>query len=257
MTPVALHHVVEGPPDAPLVVLGPSLGATLDTWRAQADGLADAFGVVRYDHRGHGGSPVPAGPYALADLGADVLALLDALDAERAHVGGVSLGGMVATWLAVHAPERVDRLLLCCTSAYMGPAAQWEERAATVRAHGSGAVAPTVVERWLTPATRAREAELVAALEAMLAATPPEGYAGCCAAIAGMDLRPRLGEVRAATLVIAAAQDPSTPPAEHAERLAAAIPGARLERLEDAAHLAPLERPEAVTRLLREHLDAP
>lgn len=254
MTPVEVHHVVTGPADGPALVLSNSLGSTLEMWDRQAPVLAERFRLIRYDARGHGRSPVPPGPYSIDDVGQDLVALLDRLGIERAHVAGVSLGGMTAMWMGIHAPERIDRLVLCCTSAKLGPPEGWAERAATVRAHGTGAVAPPGVARWLTEPYRAAHPEVAAELQTMIAATPAEGYASACAIIERMDLEPRLGEIRAPTLVIAAAQDPSTPP-EHGERIAAAIPAARYELVQDAAHLAVIERPEAVTPLIIEHLE--
>lgn len=251
---VPLHHAVAGPPGAPVVVLGGSLGSTLAMWDPQVPGLAERFRLVRYDHRGHGGSPVPPGPYTVADLGADVLALLDRLGVERAHLVGLSLGGMVATWLAAHAPERVDRAALLCTSALLGPARLWADRAAAVRAaEDTGAVADAVVARWFTPAYAAREPDRVAAARAMIAATPPDGYAACCGAIERMDLTGDLSAVTAPTLVVAGAEDLAAP-VPHAERLVAGIRGARLAVVPDAAHLANLEQPAAVTTLLLDHL---
>jgi 3-oxoadipate enol-lactonase len=246
-----VHHIVTGPEDAPALVLSNSLGASLAMWDAQAGPLAERFRLIRYDTRGHGASPAPPGPYSLADLGGDVIALLDHLGIERASLAGISLGGMTGMWLGIHAPERIEKLVLCCTSAKLGPPEMWAERAALVREQGTGAVAPAVAGRWVTDALADRRPEL----EAMIAATPPEGYAAACAAIERMDLVPRLGEIRAPALVIAAAQDQSTPP-EHGRRIAAGVPGARFELLDGAAHLANLERPEAVTRLIVEHLEA-
>jgi 3-oxoadipate enol-lactonase len=234
-------------------VLSNSLGTTPAMWDAQRPTLAERLRVVSYDHRGHGGSPVPVGPYELADLGADVLALLDRLDLERVHWCGLSLGGMVGMWLAIKAPERIDRLVLCCTSARLGPPEMWAERAATVRAHGVGAIADAGIDRWLSPEFRAREPETAAAILAMLAGTPAEGYAACCGVIERMDLLPQLGTIRAPTLVIAAADDPATPP-EHGERIAAAIPDARLEIVANARHLAAVEQPQAMTELIAGHL---
>lgn len=253
MTAVELHHVLDGPAGAPVLLLAGSLGSTLEMWEPQVEALAGEFRVVRYDHRGHGKSPVPAGPYSIADLGADVLRLLDRLDVPSAQLAGVSLGGMTAMWLAAHAPERVDRLALLCTSAQLGPPQGWAERAATVRAEGTGAVAAAVVSRWFTPGYAARHPGEVARLTAMVAGTPAEGYASCCGAIEHMDLRADLARITAPTLVVAGADDPATPP-EHAERIAAAISGARLSVLPGAAHLASWERADAVTGLLREHL---
>jgi 3-oxoadipate enol-lactonase len=250
MTP---YSIVDGPVDAPVLLLANSLGATLHMWDPQVSRLAERFRVVRFDTRGHGRSPVPDGPYALEDLGRDALAVLHAVGAARAHVCGLSLGGMVAMWLAAHAPGRVDRLVLCCTSARLGPPESWAERAATVRERGTGAVADAVVGRWLTPAYAARHPDKVAALRAMIAGTPAEGYASCCGAIERMDLFADLPGIRAATLIIAGADDPATPPA-HGAAIADAIPGARLEVLPDAAHLANVEQAGAVNELILDHL---
>jgi 3-oxoadipate enol-lactonase len=253
MTAIDVHYDLTGPEDAPLLVLSNSLGSTPVMWDAQLPTLAERLRVVRYDHRGHGRSPVPPGPYSLADLGADALALLDRIGTERVHWCGLSLGGMVGMWLAINAPERIDRLVLCCTSAKLGPPSMWIERAAVVRAEGVDAIADAGIGRWLTPAFIAREPEAAAAVRAMLAATPAEGYAGCCAAIEHMDLLDELGAVRAPTLVIAAAEDPATPP-EHGERIAARVPGARFALVDDAAHLATVEQPAAMTELIAGHL---
>jgi 3-oxoadipate enol-lactonase len=208
---------------------------------------------VRFDLRGHGGSPVPPGPYSLADMGADVVALQDRLGLERAHLCGISLGGMIAMWTAIHEPARVDRLMLCSTSAALGPPSGWAERARLVREHGTEAVADAVVARWLTPAYAAEHPELRRRLRAMVAATPDEGYAGACAAIEHMDLEGGLGRIEAPTLVIAGADDTSTPP-DHAARIAARVPEARMAVVPDAAHLANLQQPAAVTALLLRHL---
>ncbi|WP_341721045.1 3-oxoadipate enol-lactonase [Micromonospora sp. FIMYZ51] len=250
----ALHATVDGPPQAPVLVLGSSLGTTGAMWRPQLAALAARFRVIRYDHLGHGGSAVPAGPYSIDLLGRKVLALLDELAVGRVHYAGLSLGGMVGMWLAAHAPERIDRLALLCTAAALGPADGWRARAATVRAGRLDSVADAVVGRWFTPAFVAAHPDTVAVYRDMLLATPPAGYAGCCDAIAGMDLRADLAAVRAPTLVIAGADDPATGPEQVAD-IARRIPGARLTVLPDAAHLASVEQPEAVTRLLTAHFD--
>ena len=250
---VALHHAVDGPEGAPPVVLAGSLGSTLAMWEPQVAPLARAFRVVRFDLRGHGGSPAPAGPYALDDLVDDALGLLDRLGLERASWCGLSLGGMIGIRLAACGPERIERLVLVCTSARLGPPEMWAERAATVRAHGTAAVADAVVGRWFTPAFADREPESVAPLRAMIAATPPEGDAGCCAALEPMDLRGDLANVRAPTLVVCGADDPATPP-EHGRLIAEGIRGAHCELVPGAAHLANVEQPGHVTQLIFEHL---
>jgi len=219
---VAIHHEVSGPPDAPALLLGGSLGTTLEIWDGQAP-LATRLRTVRYEHRGHGRSPAPPGPYEIADLGRDVLALMDRLGLEQASHCGVSLGGMVGMWLAANAPERVDRLILICTSAHMPSASAWAERAATVRrTGGTDAIADAVVDRWLTPEYAAARPEVRAALREMLIGAVPEGYAACCDAIQHMDLRPLLGRIEAPTLVISGADDQATPP-PHQRLIADAI----------------------------------
>lgn len=253
MTAVDVHHDLLGPDDAPTVVLSNSLGSTPAMWDAQLPVLAEHLRVVRYDHRGHGGSPVPPGPYELADLGADVLALLDRLDLERVHWCGLSLGGMVGIWLAINAPERIDRLVLCCTSARLGPPEMWAERAAMVRAQGLEVLADAGIGRWLTPGFMERHPDVVAAVRAMFVSTPVEGYAACCGVIERMDLLPHLARIRAPTLVIAADDDPATPP-EHGERIVAEVPSARLEIVHDSRHMATIEQPRAMTDLIAGHL---
>ena len=253
MTACAVHHTFAGPEEAGVVVLSNSLGTTLEMWEPQAAVLARDLRVLRYDMRGHGRSPVPETPYSIADLGADLVALLDRHGIERASLCGVSLGGMVSMWAAAHAPERVDRLVLCSTSAIMGPPESWTERAALVRREGMAAVADTVVARWFTPGFTAARPDVVAAIRAQLASTPPEGYAGCCEAIKDMDQRPVLPSITAPTLVIAAGGDPSTPPA-HARTIAGLIPGVRLEVLDRGAHLVNVEEPDLVTPLIAAHL---
>jgi 3-oxoadipate enol-lactonase len=235
------------------VVLVGSLGATLDLWDPQVAALAERYRVVRFDTRGHGRSPVPPGPYSIDDLTDDLVALLDTVGAERAHVVGLSLGGMTALRLAIREPDRVDRLVLMCTSAYVPPAQSWTDRAALVRAEGPAAVAPTVVGRWLTEPRRHSHPQDVERLVTMISATPREGYAACCEAIAAMDQLADLPLVRAATLVIGGDEDSSIP-AAHQEALAAGIEGARLQVLRAAAHLVTLEHADAVNALLLEHL---
>jgi 3-oxoadipate enol-lactonase len=254
MTAVALHHE-DGGGQGPVLMLEGSLGTSLAMWEPQRRALAQRARLIAVDHRGHGGSPVPEGPYAIADLGGDVLALMDRLGVDRASWCGLSIGGMVGQWLAINAPERIERLILICTSAYLPPAESWHERAAAVRAAGSPEpIADTVIGRWFTEDFAAAHPDVVARHRALIVATPAEGYAGCCEAIAGMDLRAGLADLTAPTLVIAARQDPSIPP-EHGERIAAAVPGARLEILDPGAHLANVERAPEVSALIADHLN--
>jgi 3-oxoadipate enol-lactonase len=232
-------------------MVGSSLGTTRAMWQPQLDGLAGEFRVLRFDHLGHGESAEPAGPYELAQLGEHVVGLLDELELPSVGYAGVSLGGMVGMWLAAHHPDRVARLMLLCTSAHLPPE-PWHERAKTVRAEGTAGITDTVVSRWFTPAFAADNPQLVERFKAMLRSAPREGYASCCEAIAGMDLRPALDRITAPTLVISAADDQSIPPV-HGQAIAAAIPGSTFTVLPDAAHIPSAQHPEAVNKLLRSH----
>ena len=222
------------------LVLSGSIGSTTETWEPQLPALA-AFDLVALDHPGHGSAPAPAGPIELADLGRGVLAALDERGIARASVCGLSLGGAVGMWLAVNAPQRVDRLVLACTRAQFGEPHAWHERAATVRAHGMEAVVDTVLERWFTPGFRDR-----ARWRAMMASVDPDGYARCCELLAGIDLRGDLGRIEAPTLVIAGAEDSTVSP-EEIDQVVSGIPGARLLEIEGAAHIANVEQPRAFT----------
>ena len=235
---------------APLVLLN-AIGTTTATWDGVVEPLSERLRVIRIDTRGHGAAPPAHEPCTIANLGGDVLAALDKLGMDRAHLAGVSLGGMVAMWLAAHHPERVARLALLSTSAHL-PAARWRERAATVRRGGMAAIAGPVVARWITPALAARDPELVARLTAMLQSTDPESYARCCEAIAGMDLRADLPRIGAPTLVIAGAADQAIP-VDHAHMIADGIAVARLCVLPDAAHIPTIEQAGPIAVRLLEH----
>lgn len=238
-----------GREDGPTIVFSGSLGTDLTMWQTQSDRLGDRFRTLRYDIRGHGASSVPEGPYSIAELGSDLVALLDRVGIERASLCGLSIGGMISMWVAAHHPERVGRLVLCCTSALLGPPESWHQRAAIVRADGVEAVADAVLERWFTPTFAAEHPEVIKRMRATLSATPREGYASCCEAIATMDLTGDLPSIAAPTLVLAGADDPATPPV-HGRRIAELIPGARFEIVGPAAHLATVERPDLTTAMI-------
>jgi 3-oxoadipate enol-lactonase/4-carboxymuconolactone decarboxylase len=246
----------EGPPDAPPLVLLNSIGTTTEMWTPVLAPLAGRFRVIRIDARGHGATPAAAPGEAcdIADLGRDVLDALDETGIDRASFAGLSLGGMTAMWLAIHHPERVDRLALLCTSAHLPPATAWRDRAAAVRADGMAAVAHVPATTWVTPGLGTRDPDLLATLQAMLASVDAESYAQCCDALAALDLRADLGRIAAPTLVIAAADDPAAPPDQHAAVIAEGIAGARLVVLENAAHLATYEQPGPIAQLLLAHL---
>jgi 3-oxoadipate enol-lactonase len=250
---VELHHRCDGPAGAPVVMLSNSLGTSLEMWEPQLPALTQGFRVLRYDQRGHGGSPAPPSPYTIDELGSDALDLLNRLGLERVSFCGTSLGGMTGMWLAINAPDRIERLALCCTAPRLGPPEMWAERAATVRAEGMEAILDAQLDRWFTPEFRESGAEAVERTRQGLLAASPDGYVGCCEAIAALDLRPGLASIHAPTLVIAAAEDEATSP-EHGRLIADSISGARFVLIERARHLAGVERPDAVTPPLLEHL---
>jgi 3-oxoadipate enol-lactonase len=240
------------PAGAPIVWLG-SIGSSTAMWDRQLPAFAADHRCVLIEHPGHGGSAPPDGPLTIVSLGDAVLTALDRADIERAHFVGLSLGAMVAMSVAARSPARVRRLAVLCTSAYFGPDYGWLDRAAKVRAEGMGAVADATVGRWLTPDYAATHPDEVTAFVEMVMATNPDGYASCCEAIGGMDLRGELPAVTAPTLVFAGTQDPATPP-PHAETITSLITDARMETV-DAAHLANWEQPAAINELLRVHLE--
>ncbi|WP_407700042.1 bifunctional 3-oxoadipate enol-lactonase/4-carboxymuconolactone decarboxylase PcaDC [Streptomyces liliifuscus] len=245
-----LHHRAEGPVTAPPLLLGPSLGTSTALWDKVAPELSVTHRVVRWDLPGHGHSPAGLiGPGAtVADLAALVLALADSLGLDRFSYAGVSLGGAVGLHLAVHHPERVERLAVICSSAHFNGSRPWEERAALVRAEGLAGLAEGADARWFTPGFTVPE------LVEDHRRADPDSYAACCDALAAFDLRERLPEIGAPTLLVAGREDPATPPA-HLREIADAVPGAALVEIPGASHLAPAQCPEAVLTALRAHFD--
>jgi 3-oxoadipate enol-lactonase len=253
MSPVEVNHRVEGPDDRPPLVLSNSLGTDMRLWDGHVDAFAEHFRVIRYDTRGHGGSPVAPGPYRMADLVDDVVALLDALGIERASFAGVSIGGMVGMALATAAPDRVDRLAVCCTSAHMPPPEMWAERAAVARESGTEPLIEPTLARWFTEPFLANDPAEVKLARDMLLGTPGEGYAGCCEAIAEMDQLESIGAITAPTLIVAGDLDPSTP-LPHAEEIRKRIAGSSVVVIPNAAHMAVLEQPEPFQAVVLGHL---
>lgn len=244
-----LHYRIDGAEDAPWLLLGSSIGTDLRMWDDNVADLAQEHRVLRFDTRGHGGSPAPSGPYDLTGLAADVVALADRLGIAQFAYGGLSLGGAIGQQLALDVPGRLTALVLCCTAARFGEASSWRERAARVRAEGTAWLVEPSRLRWFADPGTPQADELLAGLAAM----SPDGYAGCADALAGFDVRDRLPEITLPTLVIAGKEDPATP-LTHAELLADGIPGADLVVLPDAAHLATVEQPDAANRAILDHL---
>lgn len=242
----------DGPEDAPVLLLSNSLGTTMEMWAPQMAAFTRRFRVLRYDSRGHGQSGSPAGGYSMDRLGRDAVQLLDALNLETVDFCGLSKGGMVGQWLGVRAPERIRKLILANTSAYMGPPSGWQSRIEGVLENGMAPLAEASIARWFTPDFPSAAPDAVAPIRAMLTACDPAGYAGCCAAIRDMDQRPTAPLIQPRTLVIAGARDPSTSVAD-GRWLADTVKDGRLVEI-DAAHLSNVEQPEAFTAAVLEFL---
>ena len=241
-----LNYQLEGPAGAPVLVLSNSLGTDLHMWDAQIPAFTEHLRVLRYDTRGHGASLVTPGPYSIEQSGRDVLALLDALDIPRAHFCGLSMGGLIGQWLAINAPERIERLVLCNTAAKIGTPDVWNPRIDTVLGGGAQAMRDlrdASVSRWFTADFAEAHPARVEPVVAMLAGTSPEGYAANCAAVRDADFREQLGSIRAPTLIVCGSGDPVTTPSD-GRILQARIPGAELVEFH-AAHLSNVQAGEA------------
>jgi 3-oxoadipate enol-lactonase len=236
-----IHVEVEGPERAPVLMLSNSLGTDLHMWDEQVAPFTRHFRLVRYDRRGHGKSGVPKGPYSMAMLGRDVLAILDGLGIEKTHWCGLSMGGMVGQWLGANAPQRIDRLILSNTSCYFADKAMWDGRIKLVREKGLAGIVDANMERWFTKGFRERSPQTIAKIRAMFLATKPEGYIACGHAIRDMDHRPLLMKIKAPTLVIAGRHDPATT-LEAGEFICQHTPHAELAVL-DTAHIGNMEQP--------------
>jgi 3-oxoadipate enol-lactonase len=232
---------VEGRANAPVLMLSNSLGTNVHMWDDQVKPFTQHFRLVRYDRRGHGKSGCPEGPYTMDRLGRDVLAILDQLGIAKVNWCGLSMGGMVGMWLGANAPDRIERLILSNTSAYMADKTPWNDRIKLVQEKGLQALVGPNMERWFTKDFRERAPQAIKRMSDMFLATPVQGYIGCCCAIREMDHRDLLPKIRAQTLVIAGRHDPATT-VEAAEFIRSRIPGAALTVI-DAAHISNLEQP--------------
>ena len=252
-TPRGMFNVVvEGQRDAPVLMFSNSLGTTLDMWNSQVAALGEYLCIVRYDTRGHGDSIVSSGAYQISDLAEDAVAIMDALELRQVNFCGLSMGGMIGLWLGMHAPFRINRLVVANSAAQIAPPQLWNDRIATVRANGMSVIAEGVVQRWFTADFIGREPETVNAIKQMIIGTPVEGYASCCAAVRDFDMRDGMGKIALPVLVIAGESDPATPP-HLTQKIAQAIVGSHFETL-PAAHLSNIECPGAFSRLLHDFL---
>lgn len=246
-------------PGAPALLLLNSLGTSLEMWDDQLEALSERYELVRFDARGHGKSTIGEQTTELVEasmgrLANDALAVLDACGIARAHLCGISLGGMIAMHLATKWPDRVLKAALCNTSAYMPPRENWDTRIQTALSQGVAPLIEGTLGRWFTPEFRQAQPERVEKIRSLLMQAAPTGYAACCVAIRDMDQRASIHSITAKTLVIGGTKDTSTTP-EHAELLASSIPEAKLVMLE-AAHLSNVERAAEFTATLIEFFDA-
>ncbi|MDH4582652.1 3-oxoadipate enol-lactonase [Pseudomonas sp. BN415] len=252
-----LNYLLEGPAGAPVLVLSNSLGTDLHMWDAQIPTFTQHFQVLRYDTRGHGQSLVSEGPYSIDQLGGDVLDLLDALDIPKASFCGLSMGGLIGQWLAINAPERIERLVLCNTAAKIGTPEVWNPRIDTVLAGGAQAMRDlrdASISRWFTPDFAEAEPAKVEPIVGMLAETSPEGYAANCAAVRDADYREQLGSISAPTLIVCGSDDPVTTPS-HGRFMQERITGA--EQVEfHAAHLSNVQAGDAFSQRVLAFLTA-
>ena len=253
-TTLEIHYAEDGPTDAPALMFSNSLAANLSMWQDQAKHFDDRFRVIRYDQRGHGATAVPAGPYTFEQLGDDAVALLDALDIAEVHFVGLSMGGMTALGLALDHADRVASITACnCVAAY-GPDGikVWEDRMAAVSKTGLEPILDATLERWFTGPTRAARPDDMAAVRAMIAATPVQGYLGCCGALQQLNYLDRLPDITVPTLFIAGSHDAGAPAAAMRE-MHERVPGSRYVEL-DAAHVSNIERPAEFNAALDEFL---
>ena len=250
---VRLHYELSGAVDGSVLVLSNSLGSNLHMWDKVLPAFESCHRVLRYDMRGHGQSSVPEGPYNMEQLGGDVLSLLDHLGIERADVCGLYVGGMIAMWLGVHAPQRLHRIVFANTGARIGSVELWGQRIAMAQSAGMAALASFTLERWFTAPYRENHPVEMERIRAMVAATDVRGYVACCAALRDTDLRSEVAAITAPSLVISGTHDPATPPSD-GKALHSALRDSNYVEL-NASHLSAWERAEEFANAVLAFLD--
>jgi len=247
-----ISYTVAGPSGTPVLLLINSIGTARELWAPQVEAFSRAYRLIRYDARGHGASSVPSGDYTIEQLGRDALAILDAERADTASVCGISLGGLTAMWMGVHAPQRVASLILANTAARIGTVQSWTDRMALVRERGMSAVADLAIPLWFSSGFAQRHPATLARFRSMIEACAPEGYLGCCAALRDEDLREAIADIRCPVLAVAGHADVPTPVGA-LQFIHERVPGSRMVTL-DAAHLSNVEQAEAFTAAVTEFL---
>lgn len=237
---VTLNYQTFGDAANPALVFSNSLGTNLNMWKSQVEFFKENFYVICYDSRGHGASSTPAGPYTVEQLGLDVIHLLDHLKVEKANFCGISMGGLIGQWLAIHQAERFNKVIVCNTAAKIGEEKAWLERAALVREHGLEQIAATAASRWFTDGFIKNNPDVVAALSQDLAAGCNLGYASCCEALAVEDLREKISSISIPLLVVAGKQDPVTTVAD-AQFIVDKVTHSQLFEV-DASHISNIEQ---------------
>ena len=248
---------IDGAEDAPALILSNSLGTTLEMWEPQVEALSKQFRLVRYDTRGHGGSPVTKGPYSFEQLAADVIAILDALNIETAAFCGVSMGGHTGLQLGIDAPERFNAIVVCNSAAKIGTAEAWQERADNLRSKGQEAInelAASAPSRWFTEDFIKQNPEVVKGLQDQFATLDAEGYAACCDALGASDLRKSLNCIIVPTLLVAGKYDPVCT-VEDAQNMNGLIKGSSVAVLE-ASHISNVEDADAFTKTIADFIEA-
>ena len=248
---ITMHYTLDGPASAPVVTLSHSLAADVTMWDPQMPALTSRYRVLRYDTRGHGGTDAPANAYTLGQLAEDARALLSALGIHRTHWIGLSMGGMIGQTLALSAPGLFASLSLCDTSSRVPAEAKplWGERIKTAETQGMEPVVEPTIGRWFTAPFIAARKDVVDGVRAMIRATKPAGYAGCCHAISALDLTDKIAAIKLPTLIVVGEEDQGTPVAA-SRVMNEKNAGSELVVLKSASHLSNLEQPEEFTRAI-------
>ena len=248
-----INYRLDGNENLPTLILSNSLTTNFHLWEEQVPSFTDHFRVLRYDNRGHGGSSSPKGEYSIDDIGNDILLLMDHLDINKASLCGISLGGMVAMWLGIHAGNRVDKLIVCNSSSDLSPPDPWQERIKMVNSQGMPSIVDAGLARFLSEKFRESNSPKIGLLKSMMTTCEVSGYSGCCAAVRDMNLTSQLSQINNPTLIIASELDPSTP-VSHSEIINREISGSKLTVIEGVAHLSNIEKPDEFNKAVLDFL---
>ena len=253
---LTFNYQVDGREGAPWLILSNSLATNLAMWDDEAKALGDSFRILRYDQRGHGKTEAPSGRYTFAQLMADAVGLMDALSINRAHFGGLSMGGATALGLAQNYPDRFDHIIICDSPCASTPATaqQWEERIAMATEQGMDAMVEPTVTRWFPPETVKANPPHLDRIRQMIRTTPLNGFVGCAAALANHDYRSKVGSVKHPILFIVGEKDGTTPAAMR--QMHETLAGSTLVELPGAGHISNLDQPDRFNRAVREFLKA-